>query len=639
MALVIETFNNKTGRGSAFFKAVGHPLCLEQARKIVDKIKCSKRVAAFDSLQTLSVFSAMYPAINSRFCAVYAQDISRFGDVLQGCSIVPITDFPNDNIELLFVPIFDAEFIVRQISHIVPTSCEIITLDSMKLPENFLADTRHYLNPINFATNLLFFREVPNAHTRLVTANYWSAYGAQDPFVWGRVFDGEGNVLTDFEKKLGSAHEVLYIDSAELKREFNLPDFCGQVFLHIARAAGHDIVKYVADSYGDVSGDIPTTELSCTHDANSWPADFYAGVPAPEKGDKVVLWVQNSHPVAIPANAIGANLMGSDNISTFSEEIPPFATRAIDLNALLPQAKWPAQIEIRAGRHFVRPRYEVINHAHRRRINHANVERTDLLADKDLPNIKQYCGKGYILPAPILPRSQYISTCLPTPMSTNCKTLPIAATVYDANGNELARKFLGCLPRNHQMLLDLSELAVGLDEDACGHVELTYDFSDGGDGDGWLHALFRYTNRQSGHMAETSFGAHMFNHLLTYKDEPQSYKGSPPGLTTRLFLRVSSPPFITFCNLIYPVGMKWHEKSETHLELRNSHGVALLEKIIHIPSGGSYAFRCEAIFPLDVLQEAGALSYVVIKDSTCRLFGYHGVTKDDAFALDHMFGF
>ena len=56
--------------------------------------------------------------------------------------------------------------------------------------------------------------------------------------------------------------------------------------------------------------------------------------------------------------------------------------------------------------------------------------------------------------------------------------------------------------------------------------------------DGWLHALFRYEDRASGHAAESSFGAHIFNTLMTYKDEPQSYNGPPPGLTTRLFLKL-----------------------------------------------------------------------------------------------------
>ena len=56
-------------------------------------------------------------------------------------------------------------------------------------------------------------------------------------------------------------------------------------------------------------------------------------------------------------------------------------------------------------------------------------------------------------------------------------------------------------------------------------MELVYDFDDGGEVDGWLHGLFRYRERNSGHVAETSFGAHIFNTVLTYRNEPQSYNG------------------------------------------------------------------------------------------------------------------
>ena len=59
----------------------------------------------------------------------------------------------------------------------------------------------------------------------------------------------------------------------------------------------------------------------------------------------------------------------------------------------------------------------------------------------------------------------------------------------------MAERFLGCLPRDHDVALDVDDVARG-------HAELVYDFRDGGEADGWLHALFRYEDRQSGHAAE-----------------------------------------------------------------------------------------------------------------------------------------
>jgi hypothetical protein len=39
-------------------------------------------------------------------------------------------------------------------------------------------------------------------------------------------------------------------------------------------------------------------------------------------------------------------------------------------------------------------------------------------------------------------------------------------------------------------------------------------------------------------------------------------------------------------------------------------------------------------------QAAGRGAYVIIRDTTCRLFGYHGLLNGNgAFSLDHMFGF
>ncbi len=38
--------------------------------------------------------------------------------------------------------------------------------------------------------------------------------------------------------------------------------------------------------------------------------------------------------------------------------------------------------------------------------------------------------------------------------------------------------------------------------------------------------------------------------------------------------------------------------------------------------------------------EAGAGAYVQVRDTTCRLFGFHGLQNGAiSFCLDHMFGF
>src|SRR5207248_10661084 len=101
--------------------------------------------------------------------------------------------------------------------------------------------------------------------------------------------------------------------------------------------------------------------------------------------------------------AIGVNPMGEDAVAWRPEAIGPFASRAVDVADLLPGLAWPRQIELRAGKHVVRPRYEIVA-GERRRIAHVNVERADLRPDPLLPKLAGMLGKGYLLPAPILPR-------------------------------------------------------------------------------------------------------------------------------------------------------------------------------------------------------------------------------------------
>jgi len=83
------------------------------------------------------------------------------------------------------------------------------------------------------------------------------------------------------------------------------------------------------------------------------------GLPAPRDDERVVLWLQNSHATPIPAGAVALDRMGAEHPVALREPVGPFATVALDVATFLPDLRWPAQIELRAGRHVVRPRYEV----------------------------------------------------------------------------------------------------------------------------------------------------------------------------------------------------------------------------------------------------------------------------------------
>ena len=65
-----------------------------------------------------------------------------------------------------------------------------------------------------------------------------------------------------------------------------------------------------------------------------------------------------------------------------------------------------------------------------------------------------------------------------------------------------------------------------------------------------------------------------------------------------------------------------------------------LEYRLTIPCSGSRLWHYHTLFDIRDRSRAGAGAYAIIRDPTCRLFGYHGLLgADGAFSLDHMFGF
>lgn len=632
MPLQIETFRNGAG-GSSLYKALTHPLAAEAAKKLLDRLAESGPVAIYDPDGIASAFDIFYPLNRTDIACYYVQNVEHLDRRFGNHPARPVTELPRTKCRAVFIASFDETRVLQQIGHLIPEGMTRLGFGSLKLPGEMLSDPAHYLSTLNFATNFVFFRDAGGHHTRLVSANYWTRYGGKSIRIWCRLFDGGGRVLATWTLPCPDPEGSLIIDSQEVRARFDLPEFTGQLFAHVMGAAGHDVVKYALDTYGDAPG-----VLSQTHDANSWPSDLYAGLPAPGEGEEVALWVQNSHPSPIAPGEIGLGLMGEKDVTYLGEEIAPFSTRRLNVAELLPEACWPQQIEIHAGKHFVRPRYEVTNAKGRMRISHPNVERSDLKADPAFAEIGKWFGKGFILPAPVLPCDRYRSIMLPTPMSTAQSHLPIKVLIYDPSGTQIAEKRLGNLTRRESVAVDLTVLA-GASRDG-GHVELVYDFEAGSEADGWLHALFRYADKESGHVAETSFGAHIFNSPLVWRGEPQSYSGAPPGLSTRLFLRIAPRPQETLCHLIYPVSAAWHAHSSTHLILMSREGREVARCSLGIPASGSLLWRVSGMFDADTLSAAGEYPYAIVRDETCRLFGYQGAfAPDGSFGFDHMFGF
>ena len=624
--LDITTFDARQG-GNVLYKAFAHPLAAEAIARLAAGLRGA--LAVYDPDGVADALFALHPEMPAPMEA-YVHDSERLGAAHAGCRALALVDLPRSAAGTLLVASFDAARLRARLLPLLPAGMDLVSLDDARLPDAMLTNKRRYLDRLNFATNYAFFRDAGGLHTRLVTANYWAGYGAGPVRLWLRLFDRDGGVLAQWEEPLPTGAGGVCIDSAAVRARFGLPEFAGQLFIHAIGVAGHDVVKYALDTYG--TGD--EASLSCTHDANAWPSDRYAGLPAPREGERVLLWVQNSHAAPIPAGTIALDRMGAEAPVTLDREVAPFASVALDVAALLPGLRWPAQIELRAGRHFVRPRYEVVQDG-RTRIAHVNVERADLQPDRGIPALSNLLGRGYLLPFPVLPRARFSTVVQPTPMAESQADLPIRIDVFNPAGRLVAERFLGRLPRNHDLALDLDEL-----DAEGGHAELAYDFRDGGGADGWLHCLARYQDRASGHAAETSFGAHIFNTLMTYKDEPQSYNGPPPGLTTRLFLRLGDGPRRSFACLIYAASAAWAPFSSTALLLHDGEGAVIAESGLQIACSGSAMVWPDEAFGPALLRQAGPRGYVLVRDPTCRLFGYHGLMDGrGGFSLDHMFGF
>ncbi|MBL8833465.1 MAG: hypothetical protein JNL71_13820 [Rhodospirillales bacterium] len=629
-ALPIDTFDNRTG-GDALFRAVGHPLAVEPAAALVAKLKAAGKVAVYDPFGAFATLTALQDFSGVSFVGLYGRDHQHLGRKVGAFTVAPVSGIAKSGAACVLVAAFDADPLVAQVAQWLPPGATVVTLDAMRIPEALLTDRKRYLSTYNFVTNLVLFCEGPQRHSRMVSANYWAGYGAKNVRAWMRLFDSDGKALATWEEKLPEGVAAFVVDSREVAKRFGLSPFDGQLFVHMVDVTGHDVLKYALDFW---SG----SELTCTHDANPWPSDFYAGIPAPAAGERVRVWVQNCHSCAIPADGVRFSAMGTDAWVPMKEPIPAFGMRAVDVGALLPGLAWPRQIEMDAGKFAVRPRYEVERTGGKRHVAHANVERSDLKPDPQIATLGADFGKGFILPAPILPLDAYTSVALPTPMARGQTTLPLVARFYDASGTPAGERFLGNLGRDHACAVGTDGLKLA---SGYGHVELSYDFRDGGAGDGWIHALFRYARRGApAHGADTSFGSHIFNTALVFKNEPQSYIGRPPGLTTRLFLRLGADGHDAMCHLIYPASTPWHATSDTVLELHDASGTKIAEAKLAIPCSGSKLWRAgETFAPADIAHAAGG-GYVLIRDRTCRLFGYHGlVAPDGRFSLDHMFGF
>ena len=76
------------------------------------------------------------------------------------------------------------------------------------------------------------------------------------------------------------------------------------------------------------------------------------------------------------------------------------------------------------------------------------------------------------------------------------------------------------------------------------------------------------------------------------------------------------------------------------MQLHDGAGKPIASAPLKIACSGSALVFPDQHFSAAEMQAAGPRGYVIVRDTTCRLFGYHGLMDArGGFSLDHMFGF
>ncbi len=633
----LRTFDNQSGR-NVFYRAAIHPAAAGLTERLIADVAAAPSVAIYDPAGYFADLAAIHDLSAWRVAGVYVQRLEEVGESRGGFVAQPLTDLPLSSAAMLLLADFDHERALARLGPYRPESPSIVSFDALRIPPDLLTRPAVYLDPLNFVSDFVFFRDADGLHTTVSTANYWSDRGADATSLWCRLFDEDGEALACWRQALEPDAGGIVLDSAEIRRRFALGPFAGSLFVHVVGAAAHDTLKYAVDVYDD-SGATATA----THDSNPWAAELYAGLPAPAPGERVRMWVQNPYPTPIPEGALGLRAMGGGAFAPIDRAIPAYGAAAIDVGAVCPDLSWPDQIEIRADKYFCRPRYEITSASGHRSVAHANVERADLKPAADLPQATRLLGKGFILPAPLLPIDGWSGQILPTPMATWQDDIALIVRAFDADGAQVAERPLGRGKRGAQAAIGMDDLLGNRAADLSsgyGHIEIGYDFSRSDLADGWIHAIFRYARRDTRRSAETSFGSHLFNVPALWRNEPNAYLGKPPGLSTRLFLRLTDRPGRVLCHLTFPTSGRWNPTSKTDLILHDRRGEEIVRRGVEIPCSGSRLIDTTIVFDEAERQAASGGGYVIIRDTTCRLFGYHiFLGAGGGFALDHMFGF
>jgi hypothetical protein len=222
MPLRIDTFRNDIG-GSSIYKAISHPLAAEPARALLAKLGANGRTAIYDPDGIIEAFETFYPLTGIELAGYFVQNIEHLNRRFRNLSARAVTDLANTQCGTVLIASFDDKKPLAQIRHLLPRNAQTISFAHLKTPAELQTVPDRYLSTLNFATNHVFFRDEDGHHTRLVTANYWTRYGAKAVSLWCRLFAADGSVLATWTESCGAPESSVVIDSREIRERFELP--------------------------------------------------------------------------------------------------------------------------------------------------------------------------------------------------------------------------------------------------------------------------------------------------------------------------------------------------------------------------------------------------------------------------------
>ncbi|HQU02816.1 MAG TPA: hypothetical protein PLI12_10225 [Acetobacteraceae bacterium] len=162
--LDIETFDNRRG-GNVVYKALAHPLAAEALVRLASKLNNAGSTAIYDPDGIAGPLLALSPAINVE--GIYVHDTLAVGEARGGHIARALTDLPHSRAATVLIAAFDAGRLTARIKALLPAPWSVVTLDDVKLPEMLITNVKRYLDPVNFATNFVFFRDDDHFATRL----------------------------------------------------------------------------------------------------------------------------------------------------------------------------------------------------------------------------------------------------------------------------------------------------------------------------------------------------------------------------------------------------------------------------------------------------------------------------------------